>query len=97
MFVVFLRLAENRAAAPQHMEGHKAWIRQGFDAVVFLLTGSLGDQQGGMVLAHGVTREALGTRVGLDPFVIHGVVVPVIVEVTPSMTNAQLQFLMPEA
>lgn len=97
MHIVFLRFSDNRAMAPQHMDGHKAWIRQGFADGVFLLTGSLQDGQGGVVLAHGCTREALVARVKQDPFVAEAVVVPEIVEIAPSAADARLQFLMPEA
>ena len=40
MFVVLLKFAANKARAPELMEGHKAWIDQGFADGVFLLTGT---------------------------------------------------------
>jgi AcrR family transcriptional regulator len=42
MFVVLLRFAENKAAAPNHMSGHNARIKQGLDASAarFSRTGS---------------------------------------------------------
>lgn len=94
MFVVFLRFSANQGSAQQHMAGHQAWIRQGFEDGVFLLTGSLQDRQGGVVLAHGSTREALEARVRLDPFVAEDVVRADIVELAPSRADARLQFLM---
>lgn len=97
MFCVFLRFSRNKAQAPGHMEGHKRWIQQGFDDGVFLLTGSLADQQGGMVLAHNTTRDALQARVALDPFVAADVVAAEISQITPGKADARLHFLMPGA
>ena len=37
MFVVMLKFAANKAQASQFMEGHKKWIKRGFDDGVFLL------------------------------------------------------------
>jgi len=59
MFCIFLRFSSNKGQAPQHMAEHKRWIDQGFEDEVFLATGSLAGHQGGMVLAHNTTREAL--------------------------------------
>lgn len=97
MFLVFLRWGVNRALAPQHVAGHKAWLAEGLADGVFLLAGSLQDGQGGLVLARGTTREALAARVQLDPFVAEGVVSAEIVAVTPSLADERLRFLMPKA
>ncbi|WP_140630570.1 YciI family protein [Methylibium rhizosphaerae] len=94
MFCVFLRFSRNKAQAAQHMAGHQRWIQEGFDDGVFLLTGSLADQHGGMVLAHNTTRDALQARVALDPFVAEDVVAAEITQVTPGKADARLGFLM---
>jgi len=41
MFVVALHFTSNRTQAVNFIQGHKDWIRQGFDDGVFLLVGSL--------------------------------------------------------
>lgn len=41
MFIVLLKFAGNKDQASQFMEGHKKWIKRGFDDGVFLLVGSL--------------------------------------------------------
>lgn len=97
MFVVFLRFADNRAQASLHMAGHKAWLQQGFDDGVFLLSGSLQDRQGGSLLVHNTTREALEARVRLDPFVVEGVVSAEVVGLEPAKADARLQFLLEPA
>lgn len=97
MFCVVLRFSHNKLQAAQHMAAHKRWIEQGFDDGVFLMSGSLADQQGGMVLAHNITRDALEARVALDPFVARDVVAAEITQMLPSRVDARLQFLMEHA
>jgi len=94
MFVVLLKFSTNKGHASQFMEGHKAWIKRGFDDGVFLLTGSL-HSGGGGVFAHNTTKEDLQARVEEDPFVAENVVSAEILEISPSNTDDRLSFLMP--
>ncbi|UFN48211.1 hypothetical protein LPC08_19675 [Roseomonas sp. OT10] len=93
MFVVTLRFAANRAKAPPLLEGHQAWLRQGFEDGVFLLAGSLPPAAGGAILAHGLSRPELEARLRQDPFVAEGVVGTEILEIAPGRTDARLAFL----
>ncbi len=52
MHIVFLRFSANKSRAGQFMDGHKAWIKKGFDDGVFLLAGSLEPGLGGGTLTH---------------------------------------------
>jgi uncharacterized protein YciI len=97
MFVITLRFAQNRDQAAGHMAAHKAWIRQGMEEGVFLLVGSLQPNAGGAIVAHNTSLSALRDRVALDPFVVEGVVTAEVLEITPSMTDARLAFLKPDA
>lgn len=94
MHIVLLRFAENKPQAAHFMEGHKAWIAEGLADGVFLVVGSLQPQQGGAILAHGESREALQARVAADPFVKESVVTAEILEVEPAKTDQRLAFLM---
>lgn len=94
MFVVLLKFAANRAEAPRHMDGHNAWIRQGFEDGVFLLAGSLVAGVGGALLARGENREALEARVAADPFVKEGVVSAEIHQIAPGRTHEGLAALL---
>lgn len=93
MFVVTLKFSAGKALAPQFIDGHNAWIRQGFADGVFLLTGSLPPGEGGAVLAHNVTRADLEARLARDPFVAGDVVTAEILEIAPGRTDARLAFL----
>lgn len=93
MFVVLLEFSDNKAQAGEHMAGHNAWLQQGFDEGVFLLSGSLQPNRGGSVLAHNISREALQKKVNADPFVAHQVVSATILEISPGRADPRLGFI----
>jgi uncharacterized protein YciI len=93
MFVVLLKFSSNRGQAGKFMEGHKEWIKRGFDDGVFLLTGNLQPNLGGGVVAHNTSLLDLQSRVSSDPFVAENVVSAEIIEVAPSRTDDRLAFL----
>ena len=94
MFIVFLKFSDNKGQAGQYMEGHKAWIKRGFDDGVFLLAGSLQPNMGGGILAHKTSLTDIQNRVNDDPFVANNVVSAEIIEITPAKTDERLQFLL---
>ena len=94
MFVVFLKFAENKAQAGQHMHGHKAWLDEGFKDGVFLLAGSLQPGLGGAILAHNTTLAELEDRVSKDPFVTQNVVSAQTHEISASRADPRLEFLL---
>jgi uncharacterized protein YciI len=93
MFVVLLKFSGNKARAGQFMEGHKQWIKRGFDEGVFLLAGTLQPNLGGSIVAHNTSLPALQSRVNDDPFVAENVVSAEILEVAPSRVDERLGFL----
>ncbi|MGI9277242.1 MAG: YciI family protein [Endozoicomonas sp.] len=94
MFVVLLRFSDNRAKASQFMDGHREWIKQGFDDGIFLLAGSIQSGSGGAILAHNTQMEGLQASVNDDPFVAENVVSAEIIEISPSMSDERLKFLL---
>jgi uncharacterized protein YciI len=93
MFVVFLKFADNRDQAGEHLDAHKAWIKKGVDDGVFLIAGSLQPQLGGAVIAHNTSADGLTARVNEDPFVIEGVVSAEVMEITPAIADERMKFL----
>ena len=93
MYIIVLKFSDNRSQAGQHMDGHNAWIKRGFDDGVFLLVGKLQPDLGGAILADNEGMEDLRRRVAVDPFVAEDVVTPEILEVTPGKADERLQFL----
>ena len=94
MFIVLLKFAENKDKAADFMAGHREWLERGFDEGVFLLAGSLQPGLGGGILAQGVSRPDLETRVKEDPFVAGRVVRAEILELAPSKAEERLSFLL---
>jgi uncharacterized protein YciI len=93
MFVVLLNFLGNKAEASRLMEGHREWIKRGFDDGVFLLVGNLQPNLGGGIVAHNTSLTELQSRVAVDPFVEQNVVSADILEITPSRTDERLKFL----
>lgn len=94
MYIVLLKFSDNKGKASQFMEGHKEWIKRGFDDGVFLLVGSLQPNAGGAIVAHATSLPNLQSRVKRDPFVAENVVRAEILEFTPSKADARLNFLL---
>ena len=94
MFIVLLKFSSNKSQAGQFMEGHKKWIKRGFDDGIFVLVGSLQPNLGGGILAHNTSLPDLQARVNDDPFVAQNVVSAEIIEITPSKTDERLKFLL---
>ena len=94
MFIVLLKFSENKANASQFMEGHKEWIKRGFDDGVFLLAGSLKPNLGGGIVAHNTSLSDLQSRVNSDSFVAEKVVTAEILEIDPARADARVSFLL---
>jgi len=76
------------------MEGHKEWIKRGFEDGVFLLVGGLQPNLGGGIVAHNTSLSDLQSRVNDDPFIAQDVVAAEILEIEPSRTDERLEFLL---
>ncbi|HWP25401.1 MAG TPA: hypothetical protein VNL39_03565 [Xanthobacteraceae bacterium] len=94
MFIVLLKFSGNKGNAGRFMQGHKDWIKRGFDDGVFLLVGNLQPNLGGGIVAHNTSLEDLERRVNDDPFVAENVVAAEILEITPARTDERLRFLL---
>jgi len=94
MFIVVLKFSNYKDKAGQFMEGHKAWLKHGFDDGVFLLAGSLQPNLGGGIVAHNTSLPDLQNRVNGDPFVSESIVSADILEITPSRADEKLAFLL---
>lgn len=90
---MLLKFSTNKSQASQFMDGHKQWLKRGFDDGVFLLAGSLEPGLGGAIMAHNTSRTDLESRVNADPFVVEKVVSAEIIEIEPAKADARLQFL----
>ena len=94
MFIILLKFSDNKDQASQFMEGHKAWLKHGFDEGIFLVSGSLQPGLGGGIVAHNTSLSELQNRVNEDPFVAENVVNADIMEIAPSLTDQRMEFLL---
>jgi len=94
MFIVLLKFSDNKDQKDQFMDGHKEWLKRGFDDDVFLLAGTLQPGLGGAILAHNITQDDLQNRVNEAPFVAQNVVTAEILEISPAKADARLEFLL---
>lgn len=93
MFVILLTYLRPVEEVDRFLDAHKSWVRQGFNDGVFLLSGGQRPRVGGVLLAHGVMRETLESRVSSDPFVVEGVASATVIEGVPSTVDPRLSFL----
>ena len=86
MFIVTLNylrpLAELDALMPQHV----AWLKEHYDAGLFIASGRQKPRKGGVILTRTVSRARLKAILAKDPFVKSGCASAEVVEFTPSMT-----------
>jgi uncharacterized protein YciI len=94
MFVVLLKFSDNRVEAGRLMDGHRAWIKRGFDDGVFLMVGTLEANQGGGIVAHNTSLVDLQSRVNDDPFVAEDVVRAQILEIVPARVDERLKSIL---
>lgn len=94
MFIVLLKFSVNKGRAGEFMDGHKEWLKRGFDDGVFLLSGTLQPNSGGAILADNIPLADLQRRVKDDPFVAENIVSAEILEIAPSRVDERLKFLM---
>ena len=93
MFVVLLKFSDNKSKAPEFMEGHRAWLKRGFDDGVFLAAGNLQPDPGGGIVAHNTSLADLHNRVNDDPFVAERVVSAEVLEIAVAKVDSRLDFL----
>lgn len=94
MFIILLKFSANKSQAAEFMQGHKVWIKQGFDDGVFLTVGSLQPNAGGGIIAHKTSLAEIQERVNKDPFVMEDIVSAEIIEINPTETDERLAFLL---
>jgi uncharacterized protein YciI len=94
MHIILLKFTDNRHNAALHLPGHKAWLARGLEDGLFLLTGSLGSDLGGAILARGVSPPEIQETVSEDPFVRENIVSAEVLEFSPTVASENFQFLL---
>ncbi len=68
MFVVLLRYIEPLSAIDACIEEHRRFLDRHFEAGHFIASGAKVPRDGGVILAHNLSRDALETILKEDPF-----------------------------
>jgi uncharacterized protein YciI len=93
MFIILLTYTKPLDEVDRHLAGHRAWVKQGFEEGVFILSGGQRPRTGGALLALGDDRSDIQARVNHDPFVLAGVATADVIEVVPSTLDDRLDWL----
>jgi uncharacterized protein YciI len=88
-----LQCLTNGTRVAELLPEHRRWLQQGFDDEAFFLVGGIPNVGGGAILAAGLSPAELAARVAKDPFVVHGVVTPEVIEIEATMNDSRLAFL----
>ena len=94
MFIILLKFSTNKENVKDFMKAHGDWLQRGFDEGVFILAGRILPEEGGSILAHNISRDALTRLINEDPFVKNNVVVAEILETLPAIAEDRLKFLL---
>ncbi|MEW7865198.1 YciI family protein [Aeromonas diversa] len=93
MFVVTLTYVKPIAVIDELIPAHVEWLKAHYAAGHFLASGRRVPRNGGVILADGLTREALDRVLAGDPFRQAAAAEYEVTEFVPSMTAPQLESL----
>ncbi len=93
MFIVHLTYTAPLADIDRHLEPHRAWVEAGLAEGIFVAAGPLVPRTGGVILAHGLTREALNARLAEDPFAKAGLIRVEVLDHAIRVSDPRLSFL----
>ena len=89
LFVIDLTYVVDLSEVEPHMDDHREFLRNNYDAGLFLASGRKEPRTGGVILAAG-DRDEIEDAIDADPFKRNGVAVYTITEFLPSMTAPAL-------
>ncbi|CAG9297624.1 YciI family protein [Celerinatantimonas diazotrophica] len=93
MFIVSLTYLCDLAKVDAHLVAHRQYLDDLYAQGKLLLSGGKKPRDGGIILAHNVTREELNELLTQDPFYQQGVARYEVTEFTPRQTAENMAFL----
>ncbi|MEU7553173.1 YciI family protein [Streptomyces sp. NPDC044571] len=90
MFVMELTYTAPVEAVEEEMDAHIAWLDSYYASGVFLASGRKVPRDGGIILAHGVSRAEVERIAEEDPFTVAGVCAYRITEFIATKTSTDL-------
>ncbi|MGZ3305338.1 MAG: YciI family protein [Asticcacaulis sp.] len=92
MFLLSLTYKVPNDEVDRHLDAHKAWLKEGYEAGLFLASGRKVPRTGGMIFAKG-RRAEIDAMARKDPFYVNGVAEFTISEININMTSGELEGL----
>lgn len=92
MYAVILRYKLPLSEVDKHLSAHREWLKQNYANGTFLVSGQKSGA-GGFILAAPMERSQLDSILASDPFGQNKVADYEIIEVTPTMADERLSFL----
>lgn len=96
MFIVLLTYTAPLERIGAAGAEHRDWLRRAYDDGIFLASGPQEPRQGGVILAHGLTRAELEARLAEDPFARQGLASYAVTQMAVRMADPRLAFVMEE-
>ncbi|MFI7540982.1 YciI family protein [Actinoplanes sp. NPDC049599] len=95
MFVVTLTYRADLAQVDEALPAHITWLDRQYADGVFVASGPRVPRIGGVILAHGLSRGDLNSRLAADPFHQRGIAEYAVTEFVPSRAAEGLAGLLP--
>ena len=92
MFLLSLTYKVPNDEVDRHLDAHKAWLKEGYDAGLFMASGRKVPRTGGLILARGA-RADIDAMARRDPFHVNGVAEYFISEIDINMAADALESL----
>ena len=92
MFIVSLTYKVPLEQVDEHMDGHMAWLKEGYASGMFIASGRKNPRTGGVILAKG-EKDDVAAFCAKDPFIVHDVASVDVTEVSFSMAADGLEIL----
>ena len=72
MFVIEVSYLKSLAEIDQQLSAHRQFLDKYYAKDIFIASGAKVPREGGVILAHNISKEELEKIVSEDPFSIHG-------------------------
>jgi uncharacterized protein YciI len=96
MFIISLKYKKPLAEVDAHLPAHAEYLKSQYSAGNFLLSGRKVPRTGGIILSSVKTKETLKAIIEQDPFYRHQIADYDVIEFSPTMAGAGLEFLVKE-
>lgn len=94
MFIISLTYKSEMSQIEAHLEAHKVYLQQQYDAGHFIASGRKIPRTGGIILARSESLEMLESILAADPFHIHQLANYEVTEFMPTMVGDEFRTLL---